>query len=261
MKRLFYITVFAVIPLLAFAEEHLIVITANGVRSEYLLNTLGKVVLDDKYSQNPLFNVHLTNGQIIKKVRTVAFDLWSESKDVEVVTSDSTATFHWPVVPEAVRYELIIYKDTSTGERMCTLTFDAEGHLIGIDFSPYPQQRTSLTSLSFTVTGMEKDREYIYSMTAVDTNGEVLAEDNGTFRTGEATDAVQITQDAPKIYTIGKTIVVECATESDITFHSMAGQQLGETVRATKCECQVSIPGVYNVTVGDYKQKVVVPSF
>ncbi len=261
MRKLFYIAVFAIVPLLALAEEHLIVITANGVRTEYLLNTLGKVVLDDKYSQNPLFNVHLTDGQIITKVRTVAFDLWSESKAVEVVTSDSTATFHWPVVPEAVKYELIIYKDSSTGERMCTLTFDAEGHLIGIDFNPYPQQRTSLTSLSFTVTGLDKDASYAYTMDALDAGGEVLAEDYGTFRTGETTDAGQTTQDTPKIYTIGKTIVVECAAESNITFHSIAGQQLGETVKATKCECQVSIPGVYNVTVGDYKQKIVVSSF
>lgn len=157
MKTKLFILLFASLCFsqLTLAEEILITITANGVRTEYKLSTLGKIVLDDKYSEDPLFNVHLKGKQTLTKIRAVEITQASIPTDIQDIKLSES-------------------------------------------------------------------------------------------------------QETPIIYTNDKTIIVLCNNESDISFYSILGQQLGETVRATRCECQVSIPGAYNVIVGDYKQKIMV---
>ncbi len=58
------------------------------------------------------------------------------------------------------------------------------------------------------------------------------------------------------VYTQGKTIFVEADEECNITFWNMAGQQLGDCVRASKCECTISLAGTYLVVAGGQQFKI-----
>ncbi|MCQ2360201.1 MAG: hypothetical protein MJ009_01805 [Paludibacteraceae bacterium] len=58
------------------------------------------------------------------------------------------------------------------------------------------------------------------------------------------------------VYTQGKTIFVEADEECNITFWNMAGQQLGDCVRASHCECTISLAGTYMVVAGGQRFKI-----
>ena len=58
------------------------------------------------------------------------------------------------------------------------------------------------------------------------------------------------------VYSKGKTIFVEADEECNITFWNMAGQQLGDCVRASKCECTISLAGTYLVVAGGQQFKI-----
>lgn len=58
------------------------------------------------------------------------------------------------------------------------------------------------------------------------------------------------------VYTQGKTIFVEADEECNITFWNMSGQQLGDCVRASHCECTISLAGTYMVVAGGQQFKI-----
>ena len=88
-------------------------------------------------------------------------------------------------VLNATTYELII-RDTD-GNIVCTLTFDAQGHLTQIAFAApartnVPEQ-TQAAGFSFTVTGLNSGTTYNYTLTSKDAAGNVLDTKTGTFIT------------------------------------------------------------------------------
>lgn len=88
-------------------------------------------------------------------------------------------------VLNAATYELVI-RDTD-GNIVCTLIFDAQGHLTQIAFAApartnVPKQ-TQAAGFSFTVTGLNSGTTYDYTLTAKDAAGNVLDTKTGTFTT------------------------------------------------------------------------------
>ena len=115
--------------------------------------------------------------------------------NVVVNPSSNTANISWPVVENAVSYELVI-KDKN-GNKVCTLIFDAEGHLTSIAFNAPSRndapQQTQGAGFSFTVTGLEEGTEYNLTLTAKDNNGATIDEKSMAFHTDwpEGLDKVQ----------------------------------------------------------------------
>lgn len=92
-------------------------------------------------------------------------------------------------VLNAATYELVI-RDTD-GNIVCTLIFDAQGHLTQIAFAApartnVPKQ-TQAAGFSFTVTGLNSGTTYNYTLTSKDAAGNVLDTQTGAFTTDGAT--------------------------------------------------------------------------
>ena len=108
---------------------------------------------------------------------------------VTVIPSYEDATFTWPSNGNANAYTLVITKD---GVVFCTLTFNANGQLMGIAFAPSkdrnnahaPQAAQATTNgWQFTVTGLNEGADYAYTMTVTDNGNKVLQTYEGTFTT------------------------------------------------------------------------------
>ena len=108
---------------------------------------------------------------------------------VTVTPSYEDATFTWPSNGNANAYTLEI---TKNGVVFCTLTFNANGQLMGIAFAPSkdrnnahaPQAAQATTNgWQFTVTGLNEGSNYAYTMTVTDNGNKVLQTYEGTFTT------------------------------------------------------------------------------
>ena len=108
-----------------------------------------------------------------------------ETEEITITPSDNTVDIVWPTITGATTYELII-RDTD-GNIVCTLIFDAQGHLTQIAFAApartnVPEQ-TQAAGFSFTVTGLNSVTTYNYTITSKDVNGKVLDTKTGIFTT------------------------------------------------------------------------------
>ena len=266
MKKLIYIAMFLLLPIAVMAEtENLITISANGVRKTYLLSAWKNVTVN-KQSVTPQFNVSFNDGTATAtSIKSVLFSTEKEPKpapeEVVIETTESSAVFTWPTIEGVASYQLIIYKDEACTERVCTLTFNSNGQLVNIDFSTDGSEsklKSALASISFTVTGLTKGSEYQYTLGAYNSFGEEISNESGSFCTKSEVSADGTNAQLPQIYSVGKTIVVDCPSTENITFHTLGGDALGECVVAEHCECTVTLPGVYVVEAGTYRQKILV---
>ena len=113
------------------------------------------------------------------------------TNDVQVEPQDNAATLTWPTSNNAASYTIQITKD---GVLFCTLIFNANGQLTGIAFAPgregayhAPAAIMTANGLQFTVTGLDSNTHYGYSVTAKDSNDDTIASYSGEFTTtGEA---------------------------------------------------------------------------
>ena len=137
---------------------------------------------------------------------------------VTVTPSTNDATFTWPSNNNANAYTLEITKD---GMVFCTLTFNANGQLMGIAFAPSkdrnnahaPQAaQATVNGWQFTVTGLNESSNYAYTMTVADNSGTELQTYNGTFRTlgTTALDNVSASDAVPvrKIFRNGQVLIL-----------------------------------------------------
>ncbi len=109
------------------------------------------------------------------------------TNDVQVEPQDNAATLTWPTSNNAVSYTIEITKD---GVVFCRLTFNANGQLTGIAFAPgrggqsmAPAAVMTANGLQFTVTGLDSNTQYGYSLTAKDANEQPIASYSGSFTT------------------------------------------------------------------------------
>ena len=137
--------------------------------------------------------------------------------DVAVVADDNTATFTWPTSNTADSYTIGITKD---GVLFCQLTFNANGQLTGIAFAPgrdgqsmAPAAVMTANGLQFTVTGLDSNTQYGYSLTAKDANEQPIATYSGSFTTtseGIATgvDNTAVESEITKILRNGEVLIL-----------------------------------------------------
>ena len=109
------------------------------------------------------------------------------TNEVMVEPQDNAATLTWPTSNEAFSYTIEITKD---GVVFCRLTFNANGQLTGIAFAPgrdgqsmAPAAVMTANGLQFTVTGLDSNTQYGYSLTAKDANEQPIASYSGSFTT------------------------------------------------------------------------------
>ena len=116
----------------------------------------------------------------------------TETTEVKVEPTATTADVVWPAVENAATYELVI-KDKS-GNVVCTLIFNANGQLTQIAFgAPARDNAAQAAGFAFTVTGLEEGTSYNLTITAKDGNGTTLDEKTIAFSTSGETgvDALQ----------------------------------------------------------------------
>ncbi len=121
------------------------------------------------------------------------------TNDVKVEPQNNAATLTWPTSENAATYTIQITKD---GVVFCTLIFNANGQLTGIAFAPSrdgqahaPAAIMTANGLQFTVTGLDSNTQYGYSVTAKDANDQPVATYSGEFTTtseGTATGIEEI---------------------------------------------------------------------
>lgn len=127
-----------------------------------------------------------------------AADIWKDfgqispisANSVDIMTTRieataSTVDIVWSKAYNAYTYELII-RD-SKGDTVCSLIFNAQGQLISTDFNAPARNntphQTQAEGFAFTVTGLEHGKTYSYTLTAKDSNGNVLNTETGSFIT------------------------------------------------------------------------------
>lgn len=110
---------------------------------------------------------------------------------VTVTPGTDDAIFTWPSIAGADEYALVI---TKGGVVFCTLTFNANGQLMGIAFAPAanrnnaPRAAQEVTNgWRFNVTGLDENSEYAYTFTVTDNRSQVLQTYEGTFNTLSST--------------------------------------------------------------------------
>ena len=106
----------------------------------------------------------------------------TETTEVKVEPTATTADVIWPAVENAATYELVI-KDKS-GHVVCTLIFNANGQLTQIAFgAPARDNTAQAAGFAFTVTGLEEGTSYDLTITAKDANEQPIATYSGSFTT------------------------------------------------------------------------------
>ncbi len=165
-------------------------------------------------------------------------------ESVVVSPNETSAQFTWPVVENAVSYTL---KITFEGEVFCTLDFNAYGQLIALNFAPTKRNAVDANGFQFTVTGLEGETEYAYSLEAKDAEGKVLDTMSGEFTTTGAFTGVEETE-STSIRVQGGLVICDNA---DLTIYNISGLDV------TSLNGNLT-SGVYVVSVNGETVKVMV---
>jgi hypothetical protein len=121
---------------------------------------------------------------------------------VAIIPTEHEAEFTWPIIPYVFSYTLTIWIDEARTISLCTLTFNAAGQLVNIEFgsafsnptaynSNYAPRRrrqqvihVGTTTLDFTITGLENNHTYYYLLQALDATDIMVDSKEGHFTTG-----------------------------------------------------------------------------
>ncbi len=148
-------------------------------------------------------------------------DVWKEFKlmtttpaSVEATENSATVSAPFSTNTAVASYSLVLYNQ---GAVFCTLTLDAEGHLIGIDFAQ-PQQRvaafaSSVNGLNIPITGLQQGTTYTYTLDALDASGNIIERHTGEFTTEGTTALENVNADDTslkprKVIEDGKVIII-----------------------------------------------------
>ena len=130
---------------------------------------------------------------------------WNVFGNIQPITADSvdvtttmvdpgstTVNIAWLQVSGAYTYELVI-KD-ALDNVVCTLVFDAEGHLLSLTFNAPSRngapQQTQTAGFVFTINGLNENTTYVYTLTAKNESGAILNSESGTFTTQGSPQAI-----------------------------------------------------------------------
>ena len=129
----------------------------------------------------------------------------TETTSVQAEPTDNSVSVSWPQVSGAASYELVI-KDKD-GNVVCTLIFNAQGQLQSIAFhAPAREnapQQTQTAGFLFTITGLEAGTDYNLTITAKNSNDQVVNKREVSFHTNwpSAIENLQVEGDqSVKVY-------------------------------------------------------------
>ena len=110
-----------------------------------------------------------------------------ETEAVTIESGTTTIMITWPTETGADTYTIVIQKGD---EVFCTLTFNAEGQLLNIAFTPgrngnHPVQYAEQAGngYRFTITGLEDGTDYTYDIVVKNEAGKVIKTHSGKFTT------------------------------------------------------------------------------
>ena len=182
---------------------------------------------------------------------------------VTITPYETKAEFTWPSITGVASYSLIIWANEAQNKKICTLSFNANGQVTYIDFaqSVKPQGSASVEGLNFTVTGLKQGSTYGYTLDAKNAENEIIDTKYGTFTTMGVNGIADITAAGINIYTEGRTIIVENATEAIMVSDALGcvvGTDDAHIIRTETRKFTVPSSGVYVVKVGNRAASVLV---
>ena len=213
--------------------------------NEYMLRGFWEEVIlcipreaHDAYLNHPVW------GNFVHVEYITADGAEMEKEEVEIVEDETSVEITWPKVEGADNYTIVI---TYQGMPICTLTFNALGQLVNINFERHGAPRAATEGFKFTVTGLDSGTQYAYSVVAT-AQGEEVKSYTGEFTTlGEATGVVEGVESNP-VTVVDGLIVSE---RGDVTIYTVTGNDV------TAHNGNLSA-GVYLVRVGTDVQKVMI---
>lgn len=213
--------------------------------NEYMLRGFWEEVIlcipreaHDAYLNHPVW------GNFVHVEYITADGAEMEKEEVEIVEDETSVEITWPKVEGADNYTIVI---TYQGMPICTLTFNALGQLVNINFERHGAPRAATEGFKFTVTGLDSGTQYAYSVVAT-AQGEEVKSYTGEFTTlGEATGVVEGVESNPVIVVEGLIV----SERGDVTIYTVTGNDV------TAHNGNLSA-GVYLVRVGTDVQKVMI---
>ena len=154
--------------------------------------------------------------------------------EVKVEPEKTEAVFSMPTNESAFTYTLTIQNN---GVTFCTLTFNAQGQLVNIDFSINKSYdlKAGVSGYQFTVTGLSEATDYGYSFKALASNKSVLKEYTGSFTTkngdgtggssqGGTSTAINSVSNATTVAIVNNQILVN--GEAPAFVYTISGQKI-----------------------------------
>lgn len=182
----------------------------------------------------------------------------ADVEDLQINPEYDNAEFAWPATSGAHVYSLQIKKED---ELVCTLNFNEDGQLVNIDFggaSSKSRLRSASLGYRFTVTGLQENTNYSFSLEAKDENEKLLKHYEGDFKTksidgseGEFSNVSEI--ERFRLFEVkGDILVFEC--DSQVEVFDLAGRCLYRNVG--NGTFKVPAGGIYLVRIGGKGFKV-----
>lgn len=150
--------------------------TPNGSNGAYYNSVYGnpKTLLDNRYV-----------GKAVRLVQT-----HDGSSLFPVMEGANNALLRWESMPNAETYTLHVYSDSAKTDEVLYVTFDREGVVTGLHFTQHaparftPDQTTDTPRMFFyTLTDLQADTYYWYTLTGEDADGQTLQTLHGDFHT------------------------------------------------------------------------------
>ncbi len=110
------------------------------------------------------------------------------SDDVVVDPNDQSVNIIWTPVDGAALYVFVVFADETQQTKICTLTFDAHGYLTNIHFAQKkPAANPESHPFNFTVTGLEENTTYGFTMSSYNEEETLITSKAGQFTTTSGT--------------------------------------------------------------------------
>lgn len=189
------------------------------------------------------------------------FDTEAYDFDMVVVPATSAAAFTWTPTTGAEKYNLTVCRDAANTDTVCVLTFNAYGQLSALALRSTSTDSVSYVGgFSFTVTSLGSNSNYYYSMDAINSSNQVVANKTGNFRTASAaTDLSDAATDKIKVFVQnGQAVLSQIPVGANIVMYNLQGNKIF-SAKADSESQQISLPtrGMYIVKVGNESVKVV----
>ncbi len=187
------------------------------------------------------------------------FDTEAYDFDMQVVSATNSAAFTWTPTTGAEKYELTVCSDAANTDTICILTFNAYGQLTALALRSTSSDSTSyIGGFSFTVTSLNNNTDYYYSMSALNSSDQVVANKTGGFRTTTTTDIENASAyNLDVTIQNGKVLVSGIDAGEQVAVYNLQGMVVfTEKASASSVEFKLPSNGMYIVKVGSVSKKI-----